>query len=146
MQVVTALNQTLSGLAAQRAELQHELGAAKERWQSEEAVRIRQGDGLWANLCIADRLEAAHTLTGTCQLPNGGLLLLPSLSRLQEQLLEVKAREARLAKERESLEGAVDRLEAQRAGLDAELAQMRRMLEDAGGWLAGLGTELRMRN
>ncbi|PRW59673.1 early endosome antigen 1 isoform X2 [Chlorella sorokiniana] len=90
-QVVAAVNQQLGGLATQRAELQHELGAAKERWQAEEAVRIR----------------------------------------LQEQLLEVKAREAKLSKERESLEGAVARLEAQRAGLDAELAQMRRMLEDA---------------
>lgn len=59
--------------------------------------------------------------------------------RLQEQLLEVKAREAKLGKEREGLEGAVARLEAQRVGLDAELAQMRRMLEDAGGWLGWLG-------
>ena len=44
----------------------------------------------------------------------------------------MKARESKLDKEREGLEGAVARLEAQRAGLDAELAQMRRMLEDAG--------------
>ena len=50
----------------------------------------------------------------------------------------MKAREAKLGKEREGLEGAVARLEAQRVGLDAELAQMRRMLEDAGRWLGWL--------
>lgn len=40
-QVVAAVNQQLGELAARRAELQHELGAAKERWQAEEGVRVR---------------------------------------------------------------------------------------------------------
>lgn len=40
-QVVAAVNQQLGELAARRAELQHELGASKERWQAEEAVRVR---------------------------------------------------------------------------------------------------------
>ena len=42
VQVVTAVNQQLGELAARKAELQHEASAAKERWQAEEAVRIRQ--------------------------------------------------------------------------------------------------------
>lgn len=41
LQVVAAVNQQLGGLASQRAVLQHDLGAAKERWQAEETVRIR---------------------------------------------------------------------------------------------------------
>ena len=59
---------------------------------------------------------------------------LPCLNacRLQEQLLEVRARESKLVKEREGLEGQVERLEAQRARLDAELAQMRKMLSETG--------------
>ena len=40
-QVVAAVNQQLAELAGRKAELQHELGAAKERWQAEEGVRIR---------------------------------------------------------------------------------------------------------
>ena len=55
--------------------------------------------------------------------------------RLQEQLLEVRARESKLAKEREGLEGQVARLEGQRARLDAELAQMRKMLAETGEWV-----------
>lgn len=52
--------------------------------------------------------------------------------RLQEQLLESKARESKLHKEREGLDGVLSRCEAQRASLDAEATQMRRMLQDAG--------------
>lgn len=42
-QVVTAINQQLGEMIARKAELQHELGVAKERWQTEESVRIRWG-------------------------------------------------------------------------------------------------------
>ena len=40
-QVVGAVNTQLGELAAHRAELRHDLAAAKERWQLEEGVRIR---------------------------------------------------------------------------------------------------------
>lgn len=48
-------------------------------------------------------------------------------------MLESKAGESKLAKEREGLDGVLLRSEAQRATLDAEVAQMRRMLQEAGG-------------
>lgn len=64
------------------------------------------------------------------------LVLLLLTCRLQEQLLEAKAREAKACKEREGLEGVVRRLEAQRVATEAELAQIRRMLWEAGErWL-----------
>ena len=44
-QVVAAVNKQLGELTARKAELAHELAAAKERWQSEEGVRIRQAPG-----------------------------------------------------------------------------------------------------
>jgi hypothetical protein len=40
-QVVAAVNQQLAELAGRKAELQHELGPAKEWWQAEEGVHIR---------------------------------------------------------------------------------------------------------
>lgn len=54
------------------------------------------------------------------------------MCRLQEQLLETRARESKLLKEKEGLEAATARQAAQLATLDEDVATMRRMLADAG--------------
>lgn len=57
----------------------------------------------------------------------------------------MRARESKAAKEVEALAASVARLEALRAAADAELAQQRRMLEEAGaraGWGGGQGVRM----
>ena len=137
-QVVAAANQHLAELAAQRAALRHDLAAAKERWQAEEGVRIR-----YVCVVVVGSQTAAATehvvWADVCKHQQDGSLAPPWLAapsappgRLQEQVLEVRARESKLRREREGLEGVVARLESQHASMGAELSQMRRMLAEAG--------------
>lgn len=69
MQVVTAVNQQLGELGARKAELQHELGVTKERWQTEEAVRIRSASVGWAELVCTHTQKQLHTVTLPLPLP-----------------------------------------------------------------------------
>ncbi|KAL4458548.1 hypothetical protein ABPG75_013413 [Micractinium tetrahymenae] len=56
-QVVSAVNQQLGELIARKAELQHELGVAKERWQTEESVRVRLQEQLLESKARESKLD-----------------------------------------------------------------------------------------